>query len=174
MYGFHRAESYPKNYCPQGTINGSSSSFSHVLREICVYIFCGNSNHISLSEMDSLLSSSLNLVFTITKQILHIGRGDKYVESTSPLFEIIFLYVRLEVRSSRGSSIILFFHCCVWQYFPLILLWGLFITVDTCTNIKKMYFCNVSQIIPLLAVLPVGVILFSHQLQSWLLIYVAS
>lgn len=116
--------------------------------------------------MDSLLSSFLNLVFTITKQMLLIGRGDRYFESTSPLFEIIFLYMRLGVISSRSKSIILFLCCCIWQHFPLILVWRLFISIDTCANIKKKkYFYYVSQIIPsnLLAVLPVGVILFSHR-----------
>lgn len=93
-----------------------------------------------LSGMDSLLSSFLNLVFTITKQMLLIGRGDRYFESTSPLFEIIFLYMRLEVISSRSSSIILFLCCCIWQHFPLILVWRLFISIDTCANIKKKVF----------------------------------
>lgn len=115
-------QSYPENYCPQGTTNGSSSSFSHVLREMCLHFrWKFQPYQFVLSGMDSLLSSFLNLVFTITKQMLLIGRGDRYFESTSPLFEIIFLYMRLEVISSRSSSIILFLCCCIWQHFPLIL-----------------------------------------------------
>lgn len=96
---------------------------------------------LSICDMviDSVLSTSLNLVLTVVKQVLFTGRNDKYVKSTSPLFEIIFPYSRLEVISSRGSNIILFLCCFVWQYFPLILLQGWFISNDTCTNINKVF-----------------------------------
>jgi len=74
--------------------------------------------------VDLVLSVSPNLILTVVKQILFIGRDDKVTilniaESPRPLFEITYLDTRLEVLSSRGSNILCF---CIWQYFPLILL----------------------------------------------------
>lgn len=101
-------------------------------REVTINTISVGRQILSVSVMcgGSCFKYRLNPVLNCSKaDTFHRQRCQSYymehAGSPSPLFEIVFLCMRLEVLSSRVSNFIRFLCCYIRQYFPLLLLYGL-------------------------------------------------